>query len=176
MPTLLFSGCERDGHDRLTPNGLHRGQIPGMRNHRWRLLLGANNHSHSTGGEVEEPPRKFTRQVDAAMRLGISGKTPGMQRDATPSQTLHIGHGSTVVNGRPMLLLLLQDGEDPDGSRVPRAAGADSSSSDQDAVTIKVRPLFGDADDQDQRPRSYGPAHPQKLPFLQLVGGRVDRH
>jgi hypothetical protein len=92
VPTFLFGGREWGALERFAPQRLDRSQIPGMCHPRRCLLLGTDHHGHPIAREAEKKSRKFTGQVDASMRLGVSGQPTGVQRDAAPGQTFHIGH------------------------------------------------------------------------------------
>src|SRR5579863_4634684 len=97
-----------------------------------------------------------------------------MQRDAAPGKSLHVRHRRTVIDRRPMLLLLLQDCEYPSRRRVTWAAGAYGGGPDQNTIAIDIGSLLSDAHDHDHGTGGYGFGHPQKLAFLELIDGRVD--
>ena len=48
------------------------------------------------------------RQADAAVRGGIAGQFPRMERDALPGEALHIGHRRIAVSAGVMLCVLLR--------------------------------------------------------------------
>src|ERR1700722_1989678 len=176
LPTFILFGRKSVGFDRLAADKLHRGEVPRMRDLLWRSLLGANDYRHAVRRDVEEALGELAWQVNATVRFRITRQSPGMQCNAPPRESLHVWHGRTVIDSRSMLFLLLQHRENSGRSRVTRTAGADGSSPDQDPVAINVRTLFGDADDHNHRTRGHSFAHPQKLAFLQLINGRVDRY
>src|ERR1700733_7628615 len=130
---ILF-GSKSLGFDRLAADKLHRGQISRMRDLLRRSLLGADHYRHAVGRDVEEPLCELAWQVNATVRFGIAGQSPGMQRDAAPRESLHVGHRRPVIDCRSMLLLLLQHREDSRRSQMTRAAGAYRGSPDQDTV------------------------------------------
>jgi hypothetical protein len=69
--------------------------------------------SNSFLGKAEGHPH-------AAVRGRISGQRPAVQRDAVPGDALHVRHPGIVIDGRVVVLVLLEDGEDArQASRVP---------------------------------------------------------
>src|SRR5580704_18563387 len=109
-------------------------------------LIVADHYRHAIRRNAEEQLCELTWQVNATVRLGVARQAPGMQRNAAPRESLHVGHRRTVVDRRSMLFLLLQDRENPGGSQVTRSAGAYRGRPDQDTVAVNITPLFRDAD------------------------------
>src|SRR5258708_10329039 len=176
LPTLILLGRKGLGLDWLPADKFHGSKIPWMRNLLWRGLLGANHHRHTVGRNVEEPLCELAWQVNATVRFRIPMQASGMQRDAAPRESLHVGHWRPVIDSRSMLLLFLQHRENSGGSQVTRPAGAYRGSPDQDTVAINITSLFCDADDHDHRTCDHGFPHAQKFAFLQLTNGGVDRY
>src|SRR5215470_3693987 len=77
----------------INPAGHHVG---------WR-----HNHAHAEPRRIKKPFGKIIGHADATMR----GRVP-MQRDARPSEALHVGHVGIIIHVGVMLGLLLKDAED----------------------------------------------------------------
>jgi hypothetical protein len=71
-----------------------------------------HNHAHAEPCCVEQPFGKVIGHPDAAMRCGISWERATVERDARPSEALHVGHVGVVVHVGIVLCFLLEDGED----------------------------------------------------------------
>ena len=139
-----------------------------------RLACGVGDDDRHPGRrDVEELLREFAGQVDAAVRFRIARQSTRVQRDTAPSEPLHVGHRRTVVDGRAMLLLLLQDREYAGRRHMSGTAGAHRGRADQDAVAIHVRLLLRDAHDHEDRARGHGIGHPQELTLLEVADGRA---
>src|SRR6516164_5098356 len=71
-----------------------------------------HNHAHADPRGVEQPFGKVIGHPDAAMRCGISRERATVERDARPSEALHVGHVGVVVHVGVVLCFLLKDSED----------------------------------------------------------------
>src|SRR6516165_7916523 len=77
-----------------------------------RHVVWRHNHAHAEPRCVEQPFGKVVGHPDAAMRCRISGKRATVERDARPSEALHVGHVGIVVQVGVVLGFLLEDTED----------------------------------------------------------------
>ena len=71
-----------------------------------------HNYAHANPSCVEQPFGKVIGHPDAAMRCGISRERATVERDARPSEALHVGHVSVVVHVGVVLCFLLENSED----------------------------------------------------------------
>src|SRR5262245_1100879 len=61
---------------------------------------------------AEQPFGKVVGQPDAAVRCGVSRKRSTVERDARPSEALHVRHEGIVIEVGVVLDLFLEDAED----------------------------------------------------------------
>ncbi len=77
-----------------------------------RSIAWRHNHAHAELCRAEQPFGKVVGHPDAAVRCRVSGKNTSVERDARPSEALHVGHVGIVIHVGVMLGVFLQDGED----------------------------------------------------------------
>jgi hypothetical protein len=70
--------------------------------------------------DSEQELGKFKRKPDTFMGIRITRQVASVQRDAAPSDALHVRHLCAFVGTRRMMHLFFQDREDTDGSTVAR--------------------------------------------------------
>src|SRR6516164_11620822 len=71
-----------------------------------------DDHPHPDPRLVEQVLREVVGHPHAAVRGGIPGQWAAMQRDAVPGDALHVWHPGIVIEGRAVVLVLLDDRED----------------------------------------------------------------
>src|SRR2546421_2866869 len=72
-----------------------------------------DDHAHADPYLVEQLLGKAIGHAHAAVRGCISGQRPAVQRDARPGDAQHVRHPGIVIEVRMVVLVLLQDTEDP---------------------------------------------------------------
>src|SRR6516164_5769831 len=82
----------------INPDGHHVG---------WR-----HNHAHAEPRRIKKPFGKIIGHADATMRGRVPRQGATMQRDARPSEALHVGHVGIIIHVGVMLGFLLKDAED----------------------------------------------------------------
>src|SRR5262249_57430493 len=70
------------------------------------------NQAHAELCHLEEPFGKAIGHPDATVRCRVSGKSSSVDRDARPSETLHMGHVGIVIHVGVVLGVFLDDAED----------------------------------------------------------------
>ena len=106
--------------------------------------------THMRDGEQEL--REGHRQPHAAVTCRIAGQVAGVQRHPVPGQPVNVRHRGVVVGRRMVVLVLLQDDEDPGRRRVPRLAARAGRDRDPHPVAVDVHQLLGQRHDHRDRP------------------------
>ena len=120
-----------------------------------------DDHPHPDPRLVEQLFRKSEWHPHAAVRGGIAGQRPAMQRDAVPGDALHVRHRGIVIQGRVVVLVLLQDGEDAGRRLASLGAGRHRRAKDP-AVGVVERDLLA-LDRHDRHDRLAGLARRRRL-------------
>jgi len=139
---------------------------PGVRHGRRIAMASGENHRGSELRDGIEILGELFRQVNAAMRVGITRQIADMQSDALPGQPLHIRH-RLAIGCRGVHLGLLQDGEDACGRRMARLAGRAGRNADQDAVAVDEGKLLRNRHDDGDRALWRALRMPDELPRLE---------
>src|SRR4249920_901434 len=71
-----------------------------------------HDQAHAESRRVEQPFSKVVGHPDAAVRCRVSGKSSSVERDARPSEALHVGHVGIVIHVGVVLSVFLEDAED----------------------------------------------------------------
>src|SRR5262249_45495449 len=71
-----------------------------------------HDYAHAKPCRAEQPFGKVVGQPDAAVRCGVSRKRSTVERDARPSEALHVRHEGIVIEVGVVLDLFLEDAED----------------------------------------------------------------
>src|SRR5262245_11845191 len=77
-----------------------------------RSVAWRHNQAHAELRHAEQPPGKFVGHPDAAVRCRVSWQRPTVERDARPSDALHVRHVGIVIQVGVVLGLFLDDAED----------------------------------------------------------------
>ncbi len=138
-----------------------RHQQRGMRERDRLDIVRRDDHAHPDLGLVEQFFRKAVGHPHAAVRGGIAGQRPAMQRDAVPGQALHVRHPGIVIEARMVVLVLFEQGEDAGRSFPSRDAGRYRRTQDP-AVGVVERDLLA-LDRHDRHDRLAGLARRHSL-------------
>ena len=110
-----------------------------------------DDHPHPDPRRFEQLLGKAVGHPHAAVRGRIAGQRSTVQRDAVPGDALHVRHPGIVIQGRVVVLVLLDDGEDA-GRRLPsRDAGRHRRTQDPAVGVIKSDLLGLDRHDRHDR-------------------------
>lgn len=71
-----------------------------------------DDHAHAKFCRAEQPFGKVVGQPDTAVRCGVSRQRPTVERDARPSEALHVRHEGIVIKVGIVLGIFLEDAED----------------------------------------------------------------
>ena len=72
-----------------------------------------NDYAHANFCRAEKPFGKAVGQPNAAVRCRVSWQWPTVERNARPSEALHVRHEGIVIKVGVMLGFFLEDAEDP---------------------------------------------------------------
>ena len=76
-------------------------------------IVRRDDHAHADLRLAEQVLGKVIGHADAAVRGRIAGQRPAVQRDARPGDALHVRHPGIVIEIGVVVLVLLDDAEDP---------------------------------------------------------------
>src|SRR5215831_7789696 len=68
-----------------------------------------HDYAHAKPCRAEQPFGKVVGQTDAAVRCGVSRQRSTVERDARPSEALHVRHEGIVIEVGVVLDLFLED-------------------------------------------------------------------
>ena len=71
-----------------------------------------HDYAHAKLCRAEQPFGKAVGQPNAAVRCGVSRQRPTVERDARPSEALHVRHEGIVIKVGVVLGLFLENAED----------------------------------------------------------------
>ena len=71
-----------------------------------------HDYAHAKLCRAEQPFGKAVGQPNAAVRCRVSRQRPTVERDARPSEALHVGHEGIVIKVGVVLGFFLEDAED----------------------------------------------------------------
>ena len=72
-----------------------------------------HDYPHAKLCLVKQPFSKIVGHANAAVRCSVSWQGATMERDARPSEALHVGHVRVIVHVGVVLGFLLDNTEDP---------------------------------------------------------------
>jgi len=103
-------------------------------------------------GNTEQLLGKVNWQAHTAVRRRIAGQLARVQRHAVPGQAVHVRHRSVVADGRVVMLVLLQHGEDAGGRLMPFLSSGAGGHRHAYPVAVDMDQLLRDRDDHGHRP------------------------
>ena len=118
----------------------------------WSRLIVSDNYRRTETGYRKKFGREIDRHPHAACGRRITGQMPGVHRDTSPSQPLHMWHLSALINAGGVTNLFLQDGKYSGRCTLARLARAHRRSSYANAVSIDVYELIWQAHKDHNRP------------------------
>ena len=110
-----------------------------------------DDHPHTDPRLVEQLLRKVVGHPHAAVRGRIPGQRPAVQRDAVPGDALHVRHPGIVIEGRVVVLVLLDDGEDASRRLASCGAGRHRRAQDPSVGVVESDLLSLDRHDRHDR-------------------------
>ena len=149
---LLGLAGERLGTRRDSREGL------GLRDEQRRVgkldrgrIVRRDDHPHPDPSLVEQLLGKLVGHPHAAVRGRIPRQRPAVQRDAVPSDALHIRHPGIIIQGGVVVLVLLDDGEDAGWRLASRGAGRHRRAQDPALEVVESDLLALDRHDRHDR-------------------------
>ena len=110
-----------------------------------------DDHPHPHRRLVEHLLGEIERHAHAAVRGGVAGQRPAMQRDAVPGDAQHVRHPGVVIHGRVVILVFLDDGENAGRRLASGRAGRDRRAQDPAVRVVEGHVLTLDRHDRHDR-------------------------